>query len=80
MICLASGDLIPWREVAVDQSSLSLMNWATAIILSLQAVIFTYDGWSGIIYFSEEVKDPGRDIPRIPFHRSRPVLASSAST
>lgn len=36
----------------------------TAIILSLQAAIYTYDGWAGVIYFSEEVKHPGRDIPR----------------
>src|SRR6266699_2078030 len=35
-----------------------------AVIIALQAVIYTYDGWSGVIYFSEEVKDPGRDIPR----------------
>lgn len=35
-----------------------------AVILSLQAVIYTYDGWTGVIYFSEEVKDPNRDIPR----------------
>lgn len=34
------------------------------IVLSLQAIIYTYDGWSGVIYFSEEVTDPGRDIPR----------------
>jgi APA family basic amino acid/polyamine antiporter len=30
----------------------------------MQAVIYTYDGWNGVIYFSEEVHDPGRDIPR----------------
>lgn len=36
----------------------------SAIILSLQTVIYTYDGWNGVIYFSEEVKNPGRDIPR----------------
>ncbi len=36
----------------------------SAVILSLQAAIYTYDGWSGVIYFSEEVKNPGRDIPR----------------
>ncbi len=35
-----------------------------AFVLSLQAVIFTYDGWSGVVYFSEEVRDPGKDIPR----------------
>jgi APA family basic amino acid/polyamine antiporter len=36
----------------------------SAIIVSLQAAIYTYDGWAGVIYFSEEVKDSGRDIPR----------------
>ena len=35
-----------------------------AIIISLQAVIYTYDGWTGIIYFSEEVRDGARNIPR----------------
>ncbi|HWN08854.1 MAG TPA: APC family permease [Pyrinomonadaceae bacterium] len=35
-----------------------------AIVLSLQSVIYTYDGWAGVIYFSEEVSNPGRDIPR----------------
>jgi len=66
-ICLASGHLIPWRDNAPTPGGVSLLTWATAIILSLQAVIFTYDGWSGVIYFSEEVKEPGRDIPRSMF-------------
>jgi APA family basic amino acid/polyamine antiporter len=35
-----------------------------ALVLSLQAVIYTYDGWAGVVYFSEEVQDPARDIPR----------------
>ena len=39
----------------------------SAIVLSLQAAIYTYDGWAGVIYFSEEVKNPGRDIPRALF-------------
>ena len=36
----------------------------TAIVISLQSAIYTYDGWAGVIYFSEEVENPGRDIPR----------------
>jgi len=40
------------------------MALAGAFVLSLQAVIYTYDGWSGVVYFSEEVENPGRDIPR----------------
>ncbi len=39
----------------------------TALVLSLQAVIYTYDGWNGVVYFSEEITDPGRDIPRAMF-------------
>ena len=35
-----------------------------AIVISLQSAIYTYDGWSGVIYFSEEVEHPARDIPR----------------
>src|ERR1044072_461988 len=39
-----------------------------AIIISLQAAIYTYDGWSGVIYFSEEVKEPNHNIPRALFN------------
>jgi len=38
-----------------------------AIVLAMQAVIFTYDGWNGLLYFSEEVRDPGKQIPRAMF-------------
>src|SRR5689334_917499 len=38
-----------------------------AVVISLQAAIYTYDGWSGVIYFSEEVKEPNRNIPRALF-------------
>jgi APA family basic amino acid/polyamine antiporter len=40
---------------------------AIAVILALQAVIYTVDGWDGVIYFGEEVKNPGRDVPRAIF-------------
>src|ERR1700730_16067784 len=40
---------------------------ALAILFGLQAVFYTIDGWDGIIYFGEEVRDPGRDIPRAIF-------------
>jgi basic amino acid/polyamine antiporter, APA family len=38
----------------------------SAVIISLQAAIYTYDGWAGVIYFSEEVRSK-RDIPRALF-------------
>ena len=34
------------------------------LVIAMQGVIYAYDGWNGVLYFSEEVKDPGRDIPR----------------
>ena len=37
---------------------------ASSVVVALQSAIYTYDGWTGPIYFGEEVKDPGRDIPR----------------
>ena len=37
---------------------------ATAVVLALQAVIYTYDGWTGPLYFGEETRNPGRGIPR----------------
>ena len=35
-----------------------------AFVLAMQAVIFTYDGYNGIVYFSGELRNPARDIPR----------------
>jgi len=39
-----------------------------AFMLAAQAVIYTYDGWDGPIYFSEELDDPSRQIPRSMFY------------
>jgi len=35
-----------------------------AVILAAQAVILTYDGWYEALYFTEEIKDPVRYLPR----------------
>lgn len=40
---------------------------AVAFMLALQAVLYTIDGWDGIVYFGEEVRNPGRDVPRAIF-------------
>src|ERR1700722_12056363 len=34
------------------------------VLLALQAVIITYDGWYFAIYFTEEDNDPARNLPR----------------
>lgn len=33
-----------------------------AIILALQGVLYTYDGWYGVCYFGGEVRNPKRDV------------------
>ena len=38
-----------------------------ALVIALQSVIYTYDGWAAVVYFSEEVRDGARNIPRALF-------------
>src|SRR5262249_18751018 len=35
-----------------------------AIILAVQSVILAYDGWYEALYFTEEIRDPVRQLPR----------------
>lgn len=35
-----------------------------AVIIALQGVLYTYDGWYGVIYFGEEVRNPERNVAR----------------
>src|SRR6266566_4000234 len=70
MACFFLGG--PAHKAAMKSGSSSLplpTGWplAIAIMLGLQAVIYTVDGWDGVIYFGEEVREPGRDIPRAIF-------------
>ena len=74
VILVAAAFLLggPAHKAAVQSGTSALplpSGWplAIAIMLGLQAVIYTVDGWDGIIYFGEEVRNPGRDIPRAIF-------------
>ena len=62
--CFLLGNRNPMASSLEVEREGSLM---LAFILALQAVIYTYDGWSAVIYFSEEVKDPAKNIPRAMF-------------
>lgn len=59
---LGGGEASP--PAVVPAAELAL---APAMLLALQGVIYTYDGWSGPVYFSEEIRDPGRNVPRALF-------------
>jgi basic amino acid/polyamine antiporter, APA family len=38
-----------------------------ALLFGIQATIFTYDGWDGVIYFGDEMKNAGHLVPRVIF-------------
>lgn len=70
--------LLGGKSSAVDSPAQAVpMGFALAasFVLSLQAVIYTYDGWTGVVYFSEEVRAPGRDIPRSLFGGVLSIIA-----
>ena len=70
MACFLLGGPAHRATQQSTTSSLALPSgWPliVAIMLGLQGVIYTVDGWDGIIYFGEEVRNPGRDIPRAIF-------------
>src|SRR5438094_604770 len=46
-----------------------------ALIIALQGVLYTYDGWYGVIYFGEEIRDPKRDVVRSMFGGVLMVIA-----
>ena len=70
--CFWLGGRSPASQGIVGEREGSLF---LAFILALQAVIYTYDGWSAVIYFSEEVKEPSRNIPRAMFGGVLAVMA-----
>ena len=41
-------------------ASISATNW----LLALVPVMFTYSGWNAAAYMAEEIRDPGRNVPR----------------
>lgn len=66
VVCfLVSPGVIPSTTVA-SQSLLQLppLGLVVAIVLALQPIIVSYDGWYGAIYFTEEDEDPARNLPR----------------
>jgi len=41
--------------------------YVAAIVLAIQSIVVTYDGWYGPIYFAEEARQPDRQLPRAMF-------------
>ncbi|MDE2235910.1 MAG: APC family permease [Gammaproteobacteria bacterium] len=58
-------------QLAVPQS-FGLM---AALILAMQGIIFTYNGFFYVCFFGEELRDPGRDVPRAVFQSVLTIIA-----
>ena len=56
-----SGAADPSAFISFPPSSGGIL---LALVVALQAVIVTYDGWYCAIYFMEEDRDPARNLPR----------------
>ena len=65
-VCFAFADRAH-APAAAPAAAVTLTGF-TALLLAAQSVIYTYDGWDGAIYFSEELDDPGRQIPQSMFY------------
>jgi APA family basic amino acid/polyamine antiporter len=70
--CFVMGGRTPGAVAIVADNEVPIF---VSFILALQLVIYTYDGWTAVIYFSEEVKNPGRNIPRSMFIGVSSVIA-----
>ena len=57
---LAPRAVAATAEAPVFPSGIAL---AGALVIAFQAVLYTYDGWTGYAYFGGEVRDP-RQVPR----------------
>lgn len=66
-IAIAAFTIAEKTDPGVESAPAQGFAFFTAIIIALQGVLYTYDGWYGVIYFGEEVRDPKRDVVRSMF-------------
>jgi APA family basic amino acid/polyamine antiporter len=62
-------------HVSAPAAATSTLGGFAAFLLAAQSVIYAYDGWNASIYFSEELDDPSRQIPRSMFYSLLSVAA-----
>jgi len=70
VILVAACFILGGRNAAVETAHAVAVTPVTvsalflALALAFQSVVFTYDGWYGAIYFSEECTNQGRGLPK----------------
>jgi APA family basic amino acid/polyamine antiporter len=64
-VCYIYGDEVTAEQAQITTSKIiETGSWIAPVIFSLQAIFYTYDGWHTAAYFSEEDRDPTRNLPR----------------
>lgn len=58
------ADTTPQSSQSIGRAAAGAGSLAVAFLMSFQLVIGAYGGWNAVIYFAEEDKDPGHNIPR----------------
>jgi APA family basic amino acid/polyamine antiporter len=63
-LVVAAFAMSPRAVAGVQAAGESLGLTFSGCILGLQAVVIAYGGWQAALYFTEEDRDPGRNLPR----------------
>jgi APA family basic amino acid/polyamine antiporter len=64
-VCYIYGDEVTPEQAQLTTSEIvKTGSWIAPVIFSLQAIFYTYDGWHTAAYFSEEDKDPTKNLPK----------------
>lgn len=64
-VCFLFGQSVSVSEtVAATQTIVAKDFWLAPVLFSLQAVFYTFDGWHTAAYFTEEDRDPSKNLPK----------------
>ncbi|REA55260.1 amino acid permease [Dyadobacter luteus] len=64
-ICYIYGEDISSEATQLTTSRIvQTGSWIAPVVFSLQAIFYTYDGWHTAAYFTEEDRDPAKNLPR----------------
>jgi APA family basic amino acid/polyamine antiporter len=64
-VCYIYGDEVSTADAQLTTSRIiETGSWIAPVIFSLQAIFYTYDGWNTAAYFSEEDRDPSKNLPK----------------
>ena len=64
MACFIWGGNISTNGTSAVKVPSTITALFFAFVIALQSIIFTYDGWYSAVYFTEEDKNPGKNLPR----------------